>query len=69
MMTLGLLHDVLSELLDSLSWSRDTITADSQNPCLSDRMSVRESILAWFASELPGKSVFAKQAPQAWQSP
>jgi len=36
-------------------------------------MSYRESehntlVVAWFISELPGKSVFAKQAPQVWQS-
>jgi len=36
--------------------------------CLSDRMSSRESerstlVVAWFVSELPGKSVFAKQPP------
>ena len=36
--------------------------------CLSDRMSSRESehstlVVAWFVSELPGKSVLAKQPP------
>jgi len=36
-------------------------------------MSSRESehstlVVAWFVSELPGKSVFAKQPPWVWES-
>ena len=25
-------------------------------------------VVAWFVSELPGKSVFAKQPPEVWES-
>ena len=41
--------------------------------CLSDQMSSRESehstlVVAWFVSDLTGKSVFAKQSPWVWES-